>query len=107
LIVYIVMTSQSGTIHISFNSKSDKDKGFFELIQTSGSGFTGIGINEFIITEEQSDLLKNKHINFNIINQSATTQSIKDDPVLLYRFHNRDRPIFWSLFQESESNHHL
>jgi hypothetical protein len=69
----IVMTN--GTVHISFKSNDDKDNGFFELIQTSGSGFTGIGKNEFIITEEQADLLKNKHINFDVINQSATAQS--------------------------------
>jgi hypothetical protein len=75
MIFNIVMASQSGTIHISFNTKEDKDKGFFELIQTSGSGFTGIGKNEFIITQEQKVLLDNKHINFEIIDQSATTQS--------------------------------
>jgi hypothetical protein len=72
--INIIMADQSGTVHISFKSKDDKDKGFFELIQTSGSGFTGIGKNEFIITDEQRDLLNNKHINFNIIDKSATTE---------------------------------
>ena len=69
------MASQNGTIHISFNTEEDKNKGFFELIQTSGSGFIGIGKNEFIITQEQKVLLNNKHINFETIDRSATTQS--------------------------------
>jgi hypothetical protein len=30
--INIVMTNQNGTVHISFKSKNDKDKGFFELI---------------------------------------------------------------------------
>ena len=57
-------SKRSGTIRITFNSQVDKDNGFFELIQESGSGFTGVGKNEFIITREQSELLRNKQINF-------------------------------------------
>jgi hypothetical protein len=59
-----IMPTQSGTIRISFNSKEDKDNGFFELIQTSGSGFMGTGKNEFLISEEQGRLLRDKNINF-------------------------------------------
>jgi hypothetical protein len=54
-------------VRISFDSPEEKDKGFFELIQTSGSGFTGVGINEFIVTSEQIDLLKSKDIKFTTI----------------------------------------
>jgi hypothetical protein len=69
-------SKRSGTIRISFNSRTDKDKGFFELVQTSGSGFSGAGKNEYIITQEQGDLLRTKHINFTEINtDNAKNQS--------------------------------
>ena len=58
-------------VRISFDSPEEKDKGFFELIQNSGSGFTGVGKNEFIVTPDQISLLKRKDIKFTpIINES-------------------------------------
>jgi hypothetical protein len=62
-------SKRSGTIRISFDSQTDKDSGFFELIQESGSGFMGVGKNEFIITREQRNLLRNKQINFKELNR--------------------------------------
>lgn len=55
--------------HISFNSQKDKDNGFFELIHNGSSGFSGIGKNEFIVTGDQIQLLKDKHINFTEIHR--------------------------------------
>jgi hypothetical protein len=57
-------SKRSGTVRISFNSQVDKDNGFFELIQESGSGFMGVGKNEFIVSQDQCKLLKDKQISF-------------------------------------------
>jgi hypothetical protein len=58
----------SGVIRIIFNSPEDKNDGFFELVQRSGSGFSGSGKNEYIITRDQGDLLRAKNISFTEIN---------------------------------------
>jgi hypothetical protein len=72
----VVESKTSDIIRITFNSQSDKDNGFFELVQHSGSGFSGAGKNEYYVTQEQGDLLRGKNINFRVINlDSAKNQS--------------------------------
>jgi hypothetical protein len=66
----------SGIIRIRFESPEDKNNGFFELVQNSGSGFSGAGTNEYFITQKQGDILRGKNINFTVVNiDSAQNQS--------------------------------
>ncbi|MFY9966502.1 MAG: hypothetical protein WAK50_12275 [Nitrososphaeraceae archaeon] len=72
----MVESKTSGTIRITFNSPEDKNNGFFELVQHSGSGFSGAGKNEYFISQDQGNMLRAKNINFTIVNtDSAKYQS--------------------------------
>ena len=48
---------------ISFESEEDRKKGLYALI-SSKSRFNGIDKNKFLISKEQSELLKSKHIKY-------------------------------------------
>jgi len=72
----MVESKTSGTIRITFNSSEDKNNGFFELVQHSGSSFSGAGKNEYLISQEQGNMLRDKNINFTIVNiDSAKNRS--------------------------------